>query len=368
MDDDDGHGFGLFRGGLWRRFGRATRMLRDDRRDVVRQSVAIAIVAWVPVVGLWMVEWVLLGRGHVLFSAVEIHVRWLVAVPLLFVAERLVDERIGMMGRYLRESGVVTAGQRPALHRIERRVEAVCDSAAFEVALLVLAVAVSAGDVQRGDPLSRWWDCIVSLPLYRFLLLRWLQRWLLWAVLLIGVARLDLDLNGLHPDRAGGLGILVEPTRAFSLVIFAIGIVIASVLGTRMQAGAVFGDFVPVIATYVGLGVGIAMLPLLTFAPMLVRTKRATLYRYGAFAHGYVHAFADRWFHRNPSEALGSGDIQSLNDLGGSHNVVREMRVLPFTTRSVTELMVIALLPMFPLYLKSVSIATLAAYLLKALF
>jgi len=368
VDDDDEPGFRLFHGGLLRGLGRVTRLVRDDRLDIVRQSVALALIAWVPLLGLWGLEWLLTGRFHPPFTQVEVHARWLVSVPLLFAAERIVDERIGVLARYLSESGLVSTARAPELHRLERRVAAWCDSAILEVVLLMIAVSLSAGQVEIGDAPSRWWDSLVTLPLYRFLLLRWLQRWLLWTVLLVGVSRLELDLNGLHPDRVGGLGLLVEPTRAFALVILAIGSAVASVLAMRMRAGVPLGDMMPVMFTYVGLTVGLALLPLVTFAPMLERAKRRTLYHYGVFAQIYVHAFADRWLRGAPGLALGSVDIQSLNDLGGSHNVVREMRIVPFTSRSIAELVAVALFPMLPLYLQSVSIATLATYLVKALF
>jgi len=369
MDDDaEDRGFGLFRGGLLRRIGRALRLVRDEPRDVVRQSLALALVAWVPLVVLGAIERLAIGQWDPLLSQLEVHVRWLVAVPLLFAAERLVDERIAVLRRYLCDSGIVPADRVPDMHRIERGIASLSDSVVFELALLAIALATSVGRLDAVETPAGWWDCLVSVPLTRFLLFRWLQRWLLWSALLLAVSRLELDLFGLHPDRAGGLGMLVYPARAFSVVILSTGTVVAANLAMRMRAGVEIGDLVPVVGVYVGLAVLLELLPFLPFAPMLIRCKHEAMHRYGVFGQLHVRAFADRWLQRPSGQSLGSADIQSLNDLGGSYSVIREMRIVPFPNKFVGETVVIALAPILPLYLQTVSVATIAAYLVKAIF
>ena len=102
--------------------------------------------------------------------------------------------------------------------------------------------------------------------------------------------------------------------------------------------------------------------------PAQVQAMDSAMDRYGVFGQGYVRAFADRWLQRPSGQSLGSADIQSLNDLGGSYSVIREMRIVPFPSKFVGETVVIALAPILPLYLQTVSVATIAAYLVKAIF
>jgi hypothetical protein len=63
-----------------------------------------------------------------------------------------------------------------------------------------------------------------------------------------------------------------------------------------------------------------------------LRAKREGLAEYGAFASDYVMDFDQKWLRRkvNGAQLLGTGDIQSLADLGNSFAVVREMRGVPF--------------------------------------
>ena len=73
------------------------------------------------------------------------------------------------------------------------------------------------------------------------------------------------------------------------------------------------------------------------FAPQLARTKRTGLREYGTLAQRYVREFDTKWLRGGaPADEtlIGSGDVQSLADLGNSFEVVRTMRVVPVTTGS----------------------------------
>jgi hypothetical protein len=65
---------------------------------------------------------------------------------------------------------------------------------------------------------------------------------------------------------------------------------------------------------------------------------------------------------------VGSADIQSLADLGNSFEVVKEMRLVPFTMRTVLQLTVLTLLPVGPLLLTMFSLEQVLDSLLKVLF
>jgi hypothetical protein len=100
------------------------------------------------------------------------------------------------------------------------------------------------------------------------------------------------------------------------------------------------------------LNVLLYLAPLLCFAPRLLAVKRRGLREYGAVATAYVQGFDAKWLRGGapPDESLlGSGDIQSLNDLAGGFGVIRQMRVLPFGPALVLILIGATLLPMAPL-------------------
>ena len=67
------------------------------------------------------------------------------------------------------------------------------------------------------------------------------------------------------------------------------------------------------------------------------------------------------------SELLGTGDIQSLADLGNSYSVVGEMRVVPFGMRDVARLAIATAAPLAPLTLTIFSFEELVTQLFKVL-
>ena len=111
--------------------------------------------------------------------------------------------------------------------------------------------------------------------------------------------------------------------------------------------------------------------PLLLFMPHLAEVRRVGLREYGTLAQRYVREFDDKWLRGGApvDEALlGSGDIQSLADLGNSFEVVRGMRLVPFTKEAVLQLAVITLLPVAPLLLTMLSLQELLKRLLQVVF
>jgi hypothetical protein len=111
--------------------------------------------------------------------------------------------------------------------------------------------------------------------------------------------------------------------------------------------------------------------PLLVFIPVLAHAKRVGLREYGSLAQRYVRDFDEKWLRGGaPAEEalLGSGDIQSLADLGNSFEVVRGMRFVPFTKEAVFQLTVLTVLPLVPLLLTMISLEELLGAFLKVVF
>ena len=80
--------------------------------------------------------------------------------------------------------------------------------------------------------------------------------------------------------------------------------------------------------------------------------------------------FDQKWLRRkgNGEQLLGSGDIQSLADLGNSYAVVREMRAVPFSTEDVLWLLVVSVVPMLPLLLTIMPLDQLVTEGIKMVF
>ena len=95
------------------------------------------------------------------------------------------------------------------------------------------------------------------------------------------------------------------------------------------------------IATLVVFLLFVVVGPLLVFTPQLAQAKRTGNLEYGTLAERYVRAFDAKWLRGEaPADEpfIGSGDIQSLADLGNSLEVVRSMRIAPITRDGILRL------------------------------
>ena len=171
-----------------------------------------------------------------------------------------------------------------------------------------------------------------------------------------------------HPDRAGGLGFLATTVISLAPLLAAHGAWLAGLIADHIFfRGATLASFKVEVAVFVTFLLLVVLGPLVLFAPHLLVARRVGLREYGTLAGRYVREFDDKWLRGGAAadEALlGSGDIQSLADVGNSFQVVEGMRLVPFTRKTVLQLAVIALLPVAPLLLTMVSLEELLKRLL----
>ncbi len=84
-----------------------------------------------------------------------------------------------------------------------------------------------------------------------------------------------------------------------------------------------------------------------------------------------MREFDDKWLRGGaPADEpfVGSGDIQSLADLGNSYEVVKGMRWVPFTSQTVLQLAATTLAPVVPLALTMISLEELLGRVFKIVF
>jgi hypothetical protein len=368
--------------------------LSDDALALVhRRILAFLLITWLPLLLLSLFEgraW----RGSVavpfLLNA-EVQARFLIAMPLLLLAELAVHQRMRrLVGRFL-DRDLIAESDRPRFSAAIESAMRLRNSLAAEVSLIVIIyavgipmreyLAVDANTWASGSPaggsgfiglsLAGWWHALVSVPVFQFLLLRWYFRVFIWGRFLWRVSRIDLKLVPTHPDRVGGLGFLTNVVYAFTPILLAHGALLSGLIADRIFFdGAKLTQFVVEIIGSVAALVLLVLSPLMAFAGQLARVKRTGLGEYGGFAQHYVREFDSKWLRgKRPDESMiGSADIQSLADLSNSFQVIREMRFVPFSKDTIMQLAIVTLLPVAPLLLTMISFDELLKRLLSAVF
>ncbi|SDX70084.1 hypothetical protein [Thiocapsa roseopersicina] len=367
--------------------------LSDDALGLVRQRIVVfSLLAWLPLLVLSAAqEQALTGATIPFLLDVEVHARFLVAIPLLIAAELVVHQRMRNVLKQFLERQLIPADD---MTRFDAAIEAALrlrNSVLAEVLLIVFVYIVGILVVWRhylaidtvtwyAQPsgagstltLAGIWYAYVSLPLFQFLFCRWYFRLFIWARLLWQVSRIKLNLVPAHPDRAGGLGFLSNTVYAFVPLALVHGVMAAGPLANRIfYTGARLLDYRVEIAVLLVLLLCIVLGPLLVFAPALAQTKRAGLLDYGTLAQRYVREFDAKWLRGGASaqeSLVGSGDIQSLADLANSFELVKTMHIAPVTKEAIVQLAVATLLPILPLALTLMPLEELLATLFGLLF
>jgi hypothetical protein len=350
--------------------------LSDDALRLLRQRVVvISLAAWLPLLLLSLVQGQALnGLGMPFLLDPEVHARFLLALPLLIIAELVVHQRMLPVARQFRERALVSEDNLPRFEAALASASRLRNSSIAEVLLLAFVygvgilviwrqyVALDAASwyvkvTAQGSRLSLagWWYAVVSLPIFQFLLYRWYFRLFIWARFLWQVSRLELALVPSHPDRVGGLGFLPGAVGAFLPIGVAHGVLVSGQLADRIfYAGAALPSFKAELILVVVLLLAVVLGPLLVFAPQLARARRRGLREYGSLAQRYVSGFEAKWLRGGAPAGeplVGSADIQSLADLGNSFEVVRTMRATPITREAILQVALATLAPIAPLLL-----------------
>jgi|Deesub1362B_J571_1020462.scaffolds.fasta_scaffold02377_2 hypothetical protein len=389
----DRQNFSLVLGGpLYQLLRRAH--LTDDALLHVRQRIGvISLFTWLPLLLLSAAEGSLLGKDQAVpfLMDMEVHLRFLVAVPLLIAAELVVHQRLHGIGQAFLERNLVSEVAQDQFDTAIGAALRLRNSILAEVLLVAIVYGVGVLVVWRhytalqaatwyaapsagGSKLSLAgiWYGYVSLPIFQFLLIRWYFRLFIWMRFLWQVSRIKLSLIPTHPDRVGGLGFLSNTAYAFALLLAAHGVMLAANLGNRILfLGASLPEFKTEIGVMVIFLLVVVFGPLLVFAPQLAQAKRTGLNEYGTLAERYVREFDTKWLRGCVSvdePLVGSGDIQSLADLGNSFEVVRGMRLAPITRDAIVQLAAAVLIPVVPLALTMMSFEELLKRLFGLLF
>jgi hypothetical protein len=384
--------FSIVSGGPLFRFLRRLQPSDDKLTSLARGVIIIPLLAWLPLLVLSAVGGrVFSGSAAVPFLPdLEVHIRFLLALPLLLIAELAVERRMRPLLQEFLERHLIPENAMTRFEAAIKSASRLCTSALAEVLLIAFVYGVGTLVIWRqyvaldtatwyatasaqGSQLSLAgiWYGYVSLPIFQFLLCRWYFRLFVWARFLWQVSRIKLSLVPTHPDRVGGLSFLSHKINAFAVLAMGHGALLAAALSTRVVLlGTPVAQFKEEIAVMVIFVICIILGPLLVFSPQLLQAKREGRREYGVLAERYVREFDVKWLRGGaPAQEplMGSSDIQSLADLSNSYAVVQTMRIALITNEAVLKVAVATLLPIAPLLLTMMSLEELVKKLVGML-
>jgi hypothetical protein len=352
----------------------------------VRTALALMLLVWVPLCVGCLFEGLAFGGVKLpFFYDLAAHTRFLLAVPLLVLADIPVGARLREVVRHFLAAHLVRDEDLEKFEAILADTLRFRDARVAEMTVLILAYvatynAVSGFAAQRtgtwflpnpghGLTMVGYWYAFVALPIFQFLIFRWVYRIVVWSRFLWKVSRLQLFLTPTHPDAAGGLAFVGKGLIPFGVILFALSAVVSSAIASRILFGG--GKLEDYQWSYVALfvvGLIVFAGPMLIFVPKLLALKQRGLMEYGTLGSRYTQEFHRKWVEpteQTPEQVLGSEDIQSLADLGTSFEIVHKMRIVPVEPSDFIAMVLPGLIPALPLILTVMPVGAIIKGLMK---
>lgn len=345
---------------------------RAPHGGLEHQAIAVAAIAWVPILAATLAQDGLRYGGTTAALLVDFgaHARYLVALPLLVLADRFCGARLTAVANAFQDTGIVRAEDRARFDALMAKTHKRCASAWAAAIIIVVAYAFLAALLallppdeipawhRLADPRSPsaagWWHLAVSAPLMLALFMAWLWRYVAWTGFLWRVACLPIRLCAAHPDHAGGLKFVGFSVRAFAPIAAAFGALLAGRIAHLVWGGADLAAYGTAVGTTVIAVLLLFGAPLLAFTPRLMREWREGVLLYGKLAGQVGAQFEDKWFRgtrRVDEAALDASDFSAATDLSGYASNVYDMRLAPADLKSFVALAVATLIPLLPVVL-----------------
>src|SRR5215468_880307 len=337
---------------------RSLGLIKPDDPMIVRRAELVVLVGWVPLVVLAVAQSFILRNqmARSFFSDFAVYARSLVAAPLFILAEADCIPRLGRVARHFLEAGLITEPDRARFDDAVASTKRLLGSGLAELVAALLTYGLVTTLMINVPPnefpswywlksgyqalsLAGWWNALVSVPLFILLFFGWLWRVFLWARFLWLMARIDLRLVPSHPDHAGGLMFISDSLRAFWLVSFALGSIVAGQVANRiMFHGESLATFKHIVIGLVVFVLILFVMPLTLFIGKLRETKRRGDFAYGALASEVGRQFEHDCLNRERGANEEAPNAQDFSLHSNIYSVVANvygMKDFPFGLRSL---------------------------------
>lgn len=361
--------FLIARGGPFYELQKRFRLLREDAFRAGPRAVFFVFLAWGMPLLFSIIEGNAFGKfeQHPFLLALVSWSRYFLAVGLFILMESHIEVRLQMfLDQFVRAPLLTPAAFVPAGGAVSRALRR-RDSLAAEVVCLVLAVLgtvvtyshiaesdVSTWAVQMsgGDhtlTMAGWWAVSVSNVIFGFLLLRWLWRHLVWALLLRDLAKLELRLVADHPDGHGGLAFVGQYPNSYVTSVLAVSFVVGSAIAKQMlEAGLDAGTYGYIMGGWLIIVLTLFAVPLMAFRKPLIELREQTLLACNAQGTQHCRAAEREVLGKNirTSEDDESEAAAKIPDPSKLFTAAQKLKTLPFSRDALLPISAAALIPL----------------------
>jgi len=364
----------------------------DQKRGLL--AILVSSIAWLPLIISTAIDGTLYaGTGGAFLKDLAIQGRLLVGILMLILIKDLVYIRIPRVLQYISEVLIPPNEKEHFIAGALRRAKKSTDSIWSEI-ILFLAVTIFAispaetttlfitqreshswliSQKEGNDVLSFAgnWAQYVSIPIFQFLLLRWLWRYIVWLILLFRISKINLILKPTHPDGSGGIGIIILAQRNFLMFFVACGMAISCVMINLLLNKEISFDVLKIeILGYIIFSITLLILPLLFFIRKLIRTKSEGLLELSKAGISLSNKYEEEWVKPMGNEkkiAEDTVDPSMQVDYSGVYLLLQDLRIIPLRVGDVMIMALALYLPFIPIFFIEFSVVELLQKLMGLL-
>ncbi len=352
--------------------------------------LVITLLAWLPFLVFSVIQKQAWGDNLALpfIEDIETHARFLVAIPIMVVAELLVHQRMRIVVEQFEARKLIPDNSKARFRNaiasayrlrnaywaeifIVALIYVIGYNVVWEKTMAVSTTAWYADTTQQGIGLS-WaglWFRYVSLPLFQFLFLRWYYRLFIWARFLWQVSKIRLNLEPSHSDEVGGLGFLSNTFYTLMPLALMHGVVLAGMIANHIfHEGHTLTDYNVAVIVMVVIIQCIVILPLLVFSSQLSEVKRSASLEYGRLVAGSVEEYEAKWLQQSDSSAPSESIAPVFFEAQNNYKNVVAMSIVPVTRQDFLVLAVSTVLPLVPLLLTMMPLSDIVKLVARMLF
>jgi hypothetical protein len=345
----------------------------------------ILLLAYVPLLILTLLERTFNSNATITFlKDYGLQCRFLVAVPLLVFSRPVIKMATSTTGTYVHDV-LLDQDERdraflPALKGIQKVNESVVSRIVVIVVVVIIAVLLYYFTVHSKSlvSVSGWygsmvndefeaskafiWYNLVSISIFRFILVRWFWSYCCWVWLLVKIAGCRLKLTPTHSDKACGLNMLVFPQSRFNMFFVALALTSSGKLINDIVYRHVQIDSVKIEAAIL-IAISFIMLlgPYLLFMPKLFRARIDAQISLNKKSQQLSEDFDRTWLH---TRATGEKDQDKpdpsiMIDYYSTYEYTEKIRPFPFSGRNLIGLAMPIVLAFLPVLLTRMSVSEL---------
>lgn len=322
----------------------------------------LILITWMPLIFLSTFY-----KPEVFLTDLSLHMKFFVALPLLFLAPLSIKNKLGDLVNHFIRSDII---KRTDHVKFISYVDSTLFWRSSKCAKLIIWILIYAsmiymvshvtpehaaswrldesGSFLKLSPAGIWFS-FVAQPVYSFVQFYFIYRVLLWFRLLVLISRLDLQLNASHGDDTGGLIFIGGSLKIFYIPVLAFSASVAiGVLNLVLNKNFDISELKVVGFVLIGFNFFVFVFPLFFFYGPLMKAKHYAILNYGALGGHQLLQFDAKWLLNDKVSLLESNDFSTVTDTASIVNKVYKMRSLPFSRNVFIGLMLCTVFPFLP--------------------